>query len=494
MFKKQLFSIKTKKSIEFQRGYLLTDSDSKLSEKVDAIQHWHRIDFSNYTLRYCPLLPVSESIELNVQIIMLGYAMNPYRDINNNLQIVEDLQKNLNNSYEDFYNYLDEITGRFVLVVIKEDEHFILQDASGLRTAFYNHYNEPLAVAAHPGLLGEIFDYTMDPLALEISESPQYHLGGVYLPGIMSPYQEVKQLLANTQYSLSTRKVKRFFPRHELGSRVLDKDFLEDASAVLRHQNKMLFERFNVALSLTAGMDSRFSLAVAKEQRSQLNTFTYTIWGNRSHRIDAEVASALSEKYGFHHERIVYSRKNGNDEVASAISRNHGGIRRGPAVHEAFKDFFPEEMVNLRSSLSEIFRCFWQKNPVNRNAKLPLEKMLNLYKKSIKELCREPWLEFIEVQQFPHEKIHGYDPIDLFYWEHRMSNWFSQVLLDADTSHESFIHFNNRKLLISFLEIPFEDRLQDKIPELLIKHNWPDLMELPINPESFSKTDIELKE
>jgi len=39
--------------------------------------------------------------------------------------------------------------------------------------------------------------------------------------------------------------------------------------------------------------------------------------------------------------------------------------------------------------------------------------------------------------------------------------------------------------LITFLSIPFEDRLEDKIPRMLIEHNWPELLDIPINPKEY---------
>lgn len=485
MIDRKVFGPKSIDELSFQRGYCLTSSDNKAVDGIKGIEGWRSIEFSNYYLKYCPTLGCEYATEGEVEIVMLGYALNPFDGANNNREIITKLALELEKNEDGFYDYLNELSGRFLLFVVYKDNHFALQDATALRTCFYTETDLPFTLSSHSGLIGELYDLSIDPLVLEITNSPKYHLGGVYLPGVMSSFQEVKQLLSNTQYNVKNRQVARFFPIEGVNERELDDSFIEEASTLLNRQNDMIFSRFNIALSLTAGLDSRLSLSFLKNHKEAFSSFTYTIWGNRSHKIDADVASDMSKKFSFNHEHVKYSKNDGNDTVSKSISRSHGGIRRGPAVHEAFRDFFPSEYINLRSSVSEVFRCYWQKNPVNRNAKLPLDKILNLYKKDIKGICEKPWIEFVEVQKFPQERFHGYDPIDLFYWEHRMSNWFSQVLLDADTSHESFVPYNNRKLLIFFLSVPFEDRLEDKIPEKLIRHNWPELLEFPINPKEY---------
>lgn len=485
MISENIFGSQTKTGVDFQRGYFLAKNGEESLEGVEGVSHWHTVMLSDYYLRYCPKLGCNYVVVGDIEILMLGYALNPYDGVNDESVILENLALRLKNNDIEFYDYLNELSGRFVVIVISGEKSFVLQDATGLKTCFYTVDSEKFSMSSHPGLLGEVYRLSVDPLVFEITNSQKYHMGGLYLPGILSPYSEVKQLLANTQYNLNTRKVTRFFPYEYIGMRTLDQDFVSEVSRILYKQNQQLFSRFKVALSLTAGLDSRLSLSLLKNFKNKFKSFTYTIWGNKSHKVDASVAGDMANKYNFHHEQVKYRKSDGNADIARVIARNHGGIRRSISVHEAFKDFFPEEYVDLRSNVSEIFRCYWQKNPIHRDAHLPLEKILSLYKKSIKSICEEAWIEFLNVQDFSQERFYGYDPFDLFYWEHRMSNWMALSLLDADTSHETFIHYNNRKLLITFLSIPFEDRLEDKIPRMLIEHNWPELLDIPINPKEY---------
>lgn len=489
--RRRVFSRNNTNNLCFRRGYLLMFRHCKLNIEALNLNHWNQVELGDFRIFYCPLVDITISVDADIQILMLGYAINPFhlKIANTNQAILKYLVQELAKSKKHFFDALNELTGRFVLLVVQNNQAFIVQDAVGLKSCFYTQIPNELLMSSHPGLIAELLELKVDALAVKISEHPKHLLGGRYLPGVMTPFKPVKQLLANTYFQINERKVIRFFPSEVLTPNAsVDEKFLKKMSMIFDQQNVLLFSRFKVALSLTAGLDSRMSLALTKNFRSQISTFTYIIWGNKSHKIDADIANELASRFDFHHEKISYSRQDSHDEAHDAIARTYGGLKRSSSVNAAYFEYFPSNLINMRSNISEVFRGNWNRNPSICQGVLNLETMLNLYKKSVKELCRDAWEEYMVVQSPLLNDHWGYDPIDMFYWEHRMSNWLALVLLDADVSHETFIHYNNRKILNEFLSITLQDRLSDSIPKAFIDYTWPELMDLPINPKVFPET------
>jgi hypothetical protein len=90
---------------------------------------------------------------------------------------------------------------------------------------------------------------------------------------------------------------------------------------------------------------------------------------------------------------------------------------------------------------------------------------------------------FMNITGFMPENIYNYDYGDLFYWEHKMCQWHSLLLLESDMSHDTFLIYNNREILSKMLSIPFDDRLNKKLFISLIRKMWPELLNYPVNNE-----------
>ena len=50
------------------------------------------------------------------------------------------------------------------------------------------------------------------------------------------------------------------------------------------------------------------------------------------------------------------------------------------------------------------------------------------------------------------------DPLDLLYWEHRMSCWHSNVVLESDFAFDTHVLFNSRWILERMLSVRQDQR------------------------------------
>ncbi len=58
----------------------------------------------------------------------------------------------------------------------------------------------------------------------------------------------------------------------------------------------------------------------------------------------------------------------------------------------------------------------------------------------------------------PRERLSGYDPNDMFYWEHRMGTWGSVSLTEADLAMPAMVGYNSRNLFKAFMRLSGPDR------------------------------------
>lgn len=79
--------------------------------------------------------------------------------------------------------------------------------------------------------------------------------------------------------------------------------------------------------------------------------------------------------------------------------------------------------------------------------------------------------------------MHGYDPYDMFYWEHRNGHWHARVCIENDPAFDTVVLFNARVILKAFLSIDFEGRRSAALPSHIVAKLLPELADIPVNPK-----------
>ena len=75
--------------------------------------------------------------------------------------------------------------------------------------------------------------------------------------------------------------------------------------------------------------------------------------------------------------------------------------------------------------------------------------------------------------------VEGHDPLELFYWEHRLSCWHSNLLLETDFATDSHVLFNARSILSVMLSIRGEEACGGALLRQVIANLWPQLLRWP---------------
>lgn len=484
----------------YKRGFVLADRPVNSPHT-----HWPVRQLPGYWLCYDPLNSLTVVEHEDRWCALLGMVIDVFDPELTPQQIVSNLVKHACSSYTAFLDYLDYLNGRFILILGDRIEARLYQDACGMRSVFYS--TEHCLVSSHLDLLSKFLSKAMiDENIIEyIAKYSSYHL-----PGFFTPIQNTRILTPNTSLNLSNRQVERFFPREPLSPKHPDQVF-DTVDRLLSVQADLLSRNFQLMVSLTAGLDSRTTLALFKKVRDQVLFFTY-FKSNESGldemnsdvlQQDKKIAQEIATNLDLHHILIEldYQNQDGRayQQFQQVMNRNTY-LHHNHYLAKEYLDKLPHDRLHIRSNINEIFRNFYQKQiKTPMPAGFPPETMAFCYSNKARhdEKIQEYFAHFAAIVGF--DEIYNYDPFDMFYWEYRLGHWHANLLLESDNAHNTYCLFNNRIILKTILSLPRSLLAENYILHRLIDKHWPLLRYWPINfdkkgDELFSFGEINLED
>ena len=152
----------------------------------------------------------------------------------------------------------------------------------------------------------EMLSLTPDEKALDYLDTQTFRRTfEARLPAAASTFKELKHLLPNHWLNLNTGKSTRFWPSAPLES-LTPETAIDRVCTLMSGQILAAAARFDLALSLTAGFDSRLMLATAREVADRLCIMTLRQGRMPDHFPDIEIPARLLKLLGLPHE-VVYA-------------------------------------------------------------------------------------------------------------------------------------------------------------------------------------------
>gem|GEM_PF-2008316 len=386
----------------------------------------------------------------------------------------------------DFFDLIDKFCGRHVIVFGTRTNPRILTDATGMRTVFYA--SEGGVIASHALLVEET-------LGGEIQRQDLPFRYGY--PGNHTPYVRTRLLTPNTFYDVAQAKVVRFWPRRKIEPRTAK----EAADLVLSCTTtalKRVALGKRLSLSVTAGIDSRTTLALAVHSSIPFDGYTYDRGKNTV--IDCAVGRELARIAGIEHHVVrVPNPPSTPKELKRRLNKTTYYGHHHTVVAPMQRHFGGADVLTVTANLLEIGRFFYKGKeyqavrPETPEAmcefaliatRLSAQQMEESYGPEPMKLATEYFLDFVQDTDF--NAARGFiDSRDQFYWEYKMSAWHGMILLERDFYADCFIPFNSRYIFEALLGVKEWDRKQATVFKLLIKKCAPNLLDVPINPEQW---------
>jgi hypothetical protein len=448
----------------FARGYIFCD------RRPIAPDWWLEDEFSGFRLKYDPRLNKTRKEAGDVAILCLGIIFDTRNPKLSQIATVEYLVAALGVSECQFMRELAYTGGRYVVIYSRAGGPTqLLTDATGMRCALYYH-QEAKIITSHAGLAQLNGEKATPP--------PKQIIGKFGLPGLKTTLQNVYILTPNTKLPLNTLKPVRYWPTAPLVE-LHPKEAAACFGSTLKNSFEWLSSQFKTVASLTGGMDSRVTLAIAKHRTTY---FTY-YRGDSADTDAADLAFALqaANELGISHTVV--------DGVLK-VPQDFRTVQKINAIYQHLPNMVYKYMqlfkggcpIHIRSNLSEIGRMFYKYQKVYPRSASTLMRLWTTDENLRSEENVLAFDEFAERTQFFDAPI---ERTSLFYWEHRMGCWHSQVATEGDPAFESVSLYNCRRTLELMLSVSAEAQKSSEILRRTIINEWPALADYPVNGKTF---------
>jgi hypothetical protein len=470
------YDYSTLERLQFRRQFVLGP------RPVDQFPHWQkqRIGASLHITAH-PDLEVNHIEKSDRSITLLGYVLDPTRPTATNRDVLESLIDRLD-TCDGSSDHTTRFGGRWLLVVNDGRQTVLFTDAVGLRQVCFTTVNSGAGMwcASQPGLLAEILNLRVSGDALQFMEVEGYAKAGKlsWYPGDTTPYEAVRHLLPNHYLDLSTGKVLRYWPNADLPSMSL-KEGVAKSLEIFGGLMESARKRFNLAVSLTAGWDSRILLATTAPFARDVFYFTGIFWDLTEDHRDVQIPSKLLSKMGLA-ANIVECRDGLDRQFAEIYRRNvaMGHAVYGP-VSQAIFHHVPKERICVKGDAAEIVKCHYRlgRSRCDDTTVQDLARLAEMVDQPFVTKGFQRWLS----EARPH--LHNVHVLDLFFWEQVAGRLHAMIEAECDIAQEAFTPFNCRTLLATMLSVPERHR---RAPEFgffrtLLKRAWPDVLKEPIN-------------
>jgi hypothetical protein len=451
---------------------------------VEELQDWQRIEITKSVfLTAHPALAVCRVGQGEKTLTLLGSIFDSENPEAADAEVLNGLLSRLT-SFETFIAYTNGCGGRWVLVVNDGEKLGLFTDAAGLRQVFFTDTEQAgeLWCASQPAMIARVLSLRMSAEAVEFIDS--YHLRThkeFRWPGGGSPYREICHLLPNHFLDLQTGRCRRYWPDQPLAEISLEEG-IDRVSRKLPALIKGAANRFDLAISVTAGIDSRAVLAASRGLENRASYMTVRQIDKPEDHVDVTVPSVLLPQLGLKHDIVRSSFLIADDYLnvfkKSVVLPHYIYVADAFAIYKTYS----QQKVVITGGVSEIGRWSFRRQ-------IPKDHWKNLSPADLARLqkvkgnpfamgCFAKWLDGVG-------NHYNVDVLDLFEWEQGHGVWLANCYLEFDLAwRDIFTPFNCRDLLVAMLSVAEKYRKppENRFHMELISRLWPEALGAPINP------------
>lgn len=452
---------------------------------VENLPKWIRIQVNNnYYLTIHPDLNHVKATNGDVNVISLGFILDPHNPKYSDHEIVNELL-NKSDNFNSFVKNTFCLSGRWIFIYFDYDNIRFFNDAGGSRQIFYSFADSGVWCASQPHTIAKELDIPKsdNPDLLEFINSKNFEEDEHCMIGDGTIFDDIYHLMPNHYLSVNEREIRRYWPDNPIP--ILSN---EEAANIVSELFVGLYasanHKFDLMQPVTAGVDSRALLAGSRNESKdvtyfiqkfdKLNNFSPDIRVPKKYLpqvgLDFKVfeANEYDQHFNDYLEKNVYMVQSEKKKVLYYnffkyhqgklnVSGNIGGIIR----HTGYNHFDGE------GSVEELAKLFFAEDK-----QYVLNEIQKWLDSGIPELVKENNI-FLK---------------DLFYWEHRGANWIPMFQTELDIAIDEWNPANCRDLIIaSFAVAPDSKTAQPRteLYKLVCKKLWPEIMNFPVSPPDY---------
>ena len=377
---------------------------------------------------------------------------------------------------------LDDLSGRFALLLRSGGEVSVAHDPLGSQTVFYSRSGG--SAASHAALLARALHAPKSREVLRYMALPEYKARNTrFLPGDLTLYDDIALLAPNNELHLRTAATRRYWP-HSPTPEATPETAFAVWDEYFSHYARFLTPRYKPVLGLTGGTDSRSVIATLRSKGVEVRCET---WDSMP-EAEKQRIGPLVDHLGVTHKWLDFKHREDTDRFRGLrnAAKEAGGFTRGtpivPALMDA--DAGPRDIFLLghgsgvmRGSYSRLFKQWLPEDPLKRHYALYAGANRKNASKVYEKFTLAALKEFLTTANYGAE-LHHADIGDLFYWEQRMANWAALQISTIAVTMQAHAALNSRRLFSAFWGIPGEARSAKHLNMDIMRHYDPVLAEL----------------
>lgn len=496
----------------FARGFLITNERQKDLAHYPFYGNWseNRLDEVYYIYAHKDTNVYTYNGG-EIKMFLIGHAYDPYHMIISETEILKRLCGALSCSTEAFWEEESCLTGVFCIGYIKNKSVVYTTDCTGMQLIYHGIIKNRLYVTSHSKLVADIENLEQTKYIKRLISTKYWHYWGTFLPGDISPFEELKRVNPNfaCTYCSSHNKIEihRFYPTKKLQLIVSEEEYkkvINRCSEIMANNMSCIAQKWpdkKVSISVTGGRDSLTTLSCAKGNYDKFSYFSYI--SNYDESVDAYAARNLLNYLGLKHELYDIPTKWENREELEAFKKvlecNNGCIGSNNANDVRKRLYFtkhPPCDIEVKSWVDEIGRGgYYSRYNKKKFPKRPYASYWRAMHKPYFSvyLIKETDKIFKDyLKTYYSEDIFNKFPwVELNYWEFSWSSGEGNFLTSEHrVPYEITIPFNNRKYLELMLSVPAEKRKTDAIPIDITARMEPRISESGIHVHDVSHTNF----
>ncbi|MFD5823783.1 hypothetical protein [Nesterenkonia xinjiangensis] len=483
--------------LRYSRGYLYT-SDRSVQPSVS---HWQRVEFAGGTFHWDPRSGLAVARRGDVEVLVCGHVLHTGHRTTDVGEIARALVASLAESRQAFLDDLEDMFGQYVVLDRQGSTVKAQTDASGARAMF--HDSDARVLGSHVNLVGMVVGAPLSRIAKWIGDTQSFDM-----PGRSTEYADVWFLMPNTEVTVGTGEITRVGPR-PYDPLTVDEAVERMLPQLEIQRDLLLDEDRQILLSMSAGVDTRTSLAAFSGHYDTLKTFTYSKEkrpGDSTSRMlsrDGQLAGRIAERYGLDHTVFHLDEEEATPEAFRAVLEEASPRAHMRKLAWVYHRKLPHDAIHLRSQVNGIGK--WHYGHLMHHAEdhnFSAERMATLTKhgralrrtKKPRSAFRpgiEAFQEYIDSTQL-RSVPNGYLISDIFQWEHRTAYWGLAHLVESDFTFDTYSLYGSRRMIQLMLQVPEAVRAQKGLFRAIIERSEPQLVKFYVNGKKWRAPDLNI--
>jgi hypothetical protein len=469
------------KNFLFRRQFILS------SNPEHSFENWIKMNLDkDVYLSVHPDLEVVQSTNGEVQLTLLGFAVNPFEPNKNNQQILDDmLVKTV--SFDEVIKNSELLGGRWIIIYKYKSSLLLFNDPCANRQVYYHkELGNDVLCGSDPAILNHFVKLEKDnsPEIVAVLNNPGFKLNEKAWVGSSTIFKGVKHLMPNHFLDVRAKFVTRFWPYKPI-EKMDFHNVVDVCSDIMRGSLLAISKRGKLSLAVTAGWDSRVLLAASKDICNDVTYFVSVKGTENKNYHEVVVPQKIFKELD-----LPFYIQNCNQDIEpdfkkmmeTNVVNSRTYLPKTKFIYKYFLDF--EGMINVNGNVSEIARlCIRPIIPTQMTGESLIKLSYYNYGGNYFASQFNIWID--EIKDYCQK--YNLNIYDMLYWEQRMGNWGAIYPSELDIAIDQFSPFNNRLLLTTMLSIPEKYRKYPnyKLYYKVIEKLWPETLKQPVGVQPF---------